>query len=281
MLWVASLSEPLPGHVAKGENRRYDREMARNSATASRRTKPHGPHLTARQHAAREAQILRLRKQGCSTEEVVEKTGFRRSYVAHVVTKLLRAGKIRRRRTGTGNLTARQHAAREAQIMRLRKQGRSNEEIVEETGFSPSYVSRVVAKLLQAGKIKRRSPALTPSTWRDLDDERVQTLIQMIKQRATLREIGDALGCSHERVRQVMCILREEYGEKIFAPEKPSWTTGEAAKLLGTYGSRVTALCRKGHVPATRRGSGPAARYLLDRKGLEVLRARLKQAEDR
>lgn len=116
------------------------------------------------------------------------------------------------------------------------------------------------------GKIKSRRPA---AFWRALDDERTTTLIKMVKERATLQEMGIALGCTRERVRQVVRLIKEVYGESVFVSDERILTPQEAAGELGLEIQLVQSLCRKGDIPTRRRG---VRGYLIGEEGMCLLR---------
>src|SRR5688572_3966631 len=89
------------------------------------------------------------------------------------------------------------------------------------------------------------------SSWQNLASPRVQTLIRMKKERATDKKIGEAVGCTKERIRQVVKSIKTVHGEEIFASEKKALTIKEAANELGISTWTILYLCDKKEIPTT------------------------------
>lgn len=95
----------------------------------------------------------------------------------------------------------------------------------------------------------------------------------MVKRRASLTEIGDALGVTRERARQLIVRITEEHGDVIFASDETIWTPQEAADELGLNAQTVCRLCQSGEVPTKRRGVNDDGGYLIYEQGMRILRA--------
>lgn len=101
------------------------------------------------------------------------------------------------------------------------------------------------------------------------DLERMQTIIEMKKQDATLEQIGNALGVTRERARQLIDKIVKKHGEEIFELKQPLWTVTEAANEFGVSYRTVQGLCNRGEIPYRRRGKRA---YRIDNIGIKALR---------
>lgn len=158
---------------------------------------------------------------------------------------------------------------RDEQIIRLRANGYSNKAIAEAIGLSMRHVSKRTSRLIKEGRTKPRRARV--STWQDVNNERVQTIIAMKKQRATLEEIGNALGLTRERARQLINRIVAVHGPAVFETDSPLWTAKEVALKLGVSTKTITRLCTRGEVSSRRRGYARKSTYLLGRAELEKL----------
>ncbi|MDP2587813.1 MAG: helix-turn-helix domain-containing protein [bacterium] len=202
---------------------------------------------------SREQTIRRLRREGYYNEDIAETLGLSVSQISHTVSKLIQEGRVKPIRRGRRYLSEEKRAKRAEQIVKLRQVGYSNEDIAEVLGLSVSYTYSVIRKLVSEGKL---APPLGKEVkWRDLENESTQTIIKMVKHRSTLAEIGNRLGLTKERVRQLILLIRQAHGEEVFATDNPLWTSKEVADKLGVTAVRINQICDSGEVTCRRRGS--------------------------
>ncbi len=117
---------------------------------------------------------------------------------------------------------------------------------------------------------KRR--VIKRALWRDLENERTKTIIHLVKRRASLAEIGKAVGITRERARQIIALITREHGEQVFAPDEEIWTASEAACELNTSPVVVHKICAAGEIPCRRRGCDNRGAWLIAEDGMELLR---------
>lgn len=156
--------------------------------------------------------ICRLRAEGCANKQIARALILPLSSVAPMITRLIIKGKLKRR-----YVTRKKNDELKDQIIKLRKNDYSKKEIAHELKCSVGVIGRAASELVAEGKIMpfSRGRKAGYAFWYNLADNRAQTIIKMVKEGATLREIGNALGCTHEWVRQIIDQMRETHGEVI------------------------------------------------------------------
>ncbi len=226
--------------------------------------------LSDQERQRRESQIIALRSQGFSNNEVVEKTGLPYCVVINTVHQLIKKGKVKKQKKGNFTVSEQEHIRREEGIIRLRNKGLDNKAIAKKLGLTSGIVIVIASQLIREKRLvphrqhftkeqrqsyKKRVVLLrnlglangkiaallgvsvrkvdlyahelikenlldsrTSATWRDLESGRMQTIIKMVKKGKTLREIGEAIGVSRQRVEQLVSKTSEEFGEEIFEP---------------------------------------------------------------
>jgi hypothetical protein len=149
-------------------------------------------------------------------------------------------------------------------VLELRNSGCTYREMCRRLHFNPV---RYTAQLIEEGATKdRRNKAENFA----LDNLRVQMIIAMKKERATLQQIGDKLGLTRERARQLIKKVVATHGSDVFLPEvKTFWTVPEAADVLGIKKWSVSSACRKGKIPFVLRGK---IERLITQEGMAALR---------
>lgn len=168
------------------------------------------------------------------------------------------------------NLTSQQRkmAERKDQLIRLRQSGLTQPEIAAELKISRGYVSRIASKLIAEGLIEtipcgqKRVP---------ISPERLETIISMVKLRATPGDIGTALGVSREMARYIIQRIADEHGTKLLEEDEVLMTPTEAADELGVSRQVVLSVLKDSDskVPFIRRGK---REYVLNEESMEALR---------
>jgi hypothetical protein len=163
------------------------------------------------------------------------------------------------------------------QIIKLRNEGRLNREIANMLDLPMWRVSNIVSVLLVEGKLQKRKKGNqnNPACWRDIKDERTQTIINAMRERrSTLQEIGKVLGVTGERVSKLIAKIAQTHGIKVFEPQEQLWTVAQAARELGVSAHAIHGMGTRGDVSFHRRskGSTPA---LINKAGMDVIRQRL------
>lgn len=164
----------------------------------------------------------------------------------------------------------------------LRQQGHRNPEIAAVLQLPEGKVGMIAHELIKEDKIKpmkrgrpARSPKLSKSPrrrkigWIDLKDERVQTLLRMVREKRTRQEIADALKVSRMFVYKAISGLEKAYGAEILISERRVWTAKEAAVELGVETPIVNKLCSDKVISASQRGK---KEWLIDEDGIVQLR---------
>lgn len=248
-----------------------------------------GRRLTHDDAALRLEVITRLRNEGFSNIEISD--GLRLSYglVGQIAFRLLQEGKIAYLRRGPrpqrkngdrpGRLCARfdeVRQAREERFITLRHEGRTNREIAAALELSVTTVAYMAKELIRKGKIEARSGnehlvANGVCNWLKLDDCTTRTIISLVKRRATLRQIGEAIGVTYERARQLIGHIAAKHGEGVFVLSEPIWTAVEAAKELKVTAAVVNVVCASGDVSCRRRGTTGRGHWLINDSGMKAL----------
>ena len=167
-------------------------------------------------------------------------------------------------------LSATERQQREEQIIALRQQGFTLQEISEMLMLNLGSLGVMHRRLVAEGKLQR--------TWhrqactKALSKQRIETITVLKKQRATLEKIGDVLTVTRERARQLINKLEAKEGSVVFTPNELLLTSAEAAAEVGVSQQTVSILCAKGEIPCRRRGNHSRSDYILDHAGLEALK---------
>jgi excisionase family DNA binding protein len=227
--------------------------------------RPRGRRLTNLMRQEREEQIIKRREDGYSNEAIGEELELSVSLVARTVGKLIQEGRVTPRLRGAKPLFDKERQEREEQIIKLCGDGYSTKAIAGSLGLSVGTVAKWIHRLTEEGRTEYR---WSRATYHNIQSKRVQTIISMQKQRATLEEIGHVLGVTRERARQLIKNVTAEHGKEVFEPGCPLRTTHEAAGELGVSYSVIYYLCRRGEVTCRRRGHT----YLIDEAEVEKLR---------
>lgn len=165
-----------------------------------------------------------------------------------------------------------------ALILYLYQSGKSYQEIAEETGLQVSTVRQYLWELRAEGMLEpsiRKGRQLLPPE----EIQRRQEIVpSMVRQCATLREIGEALAITREGARQVVRKLKARLGEDVFQPDEPRYTLHEASKLTGVSGGSFKRLLESQGVVLRRRGKKV---YQLDQSQIKLVRRLLKKKLDK
>lgn len=155
---------------------------------------------------------------------------------------------------------------REKQVIVFRGDGYSNRETAEGFNVSLAAVEYAVRILIKEGKIERRKPGM-PQRNRP---EREQLITDMTRERATLQEIGEAMGgLTKQRVSQLV----SSYNLSIPLSDSRYCTTPEAAKILHVGQHDIAKFCQEGKLPFRRRGESSS--YLIPRKDIEGAKGKI------
>lgn len=140
----------------------------------------------------------------------------------------------------------RKPAFSDAEIFRFVKE--FVEVLAQELGISAHRIFGAMRRQVPRGKPGR--PPRSPNRTRpliDLENERVKTIIAMRKQWKPFREIGAAVGITHQRVHQIVTQIRIDHGEETFASDFLSLF--RAAQRLRVNCDTLRRRCRRGAVP--------------------------------
>lgn len=108
--------------------------------------------------------------------------------------------------------------------------------------------------------------------WRNLNDERTQRIIAMVKEGATLEEIGQALGSvTKQYIHELLANIQRAHGSEVFGIEAPLFNTSEVAQLLKAPQYLIIKLCKEKIIPSVHRAT-KRGKYLLNAQSIEVLR---------
>lgn len=232
-------------------------------------------HATEDDLISRKQQIIQLYEKGLSQTKIAGELGLSIPTIYNT-TRQLRGEGVLPPRSRSGYLSEEARREYGEKIIALRKLKCSAKAIASVLGISKSLVSRLTAPLIKAGRISHRHKGIKRvAAWRDLGDDRTKMIVGMVRRYATLQNIGDALGVSRERARQLVKKISAEHGEHLFTSDKTFWTVPEAADELKTSASIISAICSAGEVSCRRRGTiidRKKGTWLIDSDSLEVLR---------
>lgn len=162
----------------------------------------------------------------------------------------------------------------EEQFLNLRKEGLSFDEIAQRLTVSRSSLSQARKRLIERGEMKPYSYRVNwaSACWRNLNNKRVKTIIEMVKQRRTLKEIARAIGVTtRERARQLVAKITETHGEKVFEPKEAFLTTQEAANMLGVSTHRILKIIANGDVTCKKRSTGARSAWHIEKSEIGKL----------
>lgn len=235
----------------------------------------HRRHATGDDLISRKQQIILLYEKGLSQKKIAGELGLSIATINGTIGKLRGEGVLPPRSRG-GYLSEEACREYEEKIIELRKLKYSDKKIASVLGISKILVSRLTIPLIKDGRISHRQKGIKrAAAWRDLGNDRTKMIVGMVRRCATLQDIGNALGVSRERARQLIKKISEEHGEHLFTSDKTFWTVPEAADELKTSASIISAICTAGEVSCRRRGTiidRKKGTRLIDSDSLEVLR---------
>lgn len=225
-------------------------------------TKPRlSPELNRRRQ-----RVQQLRKTGRTLEQIADALKVSRSTVTRDVAAL-RAKRVFHRSQPYHAAAADERARVRLGVLRLRQEGKRTAEIAETLKVSLQKVGMESSLLIQLGWLapdrRGRPPAaekLRPG------NARYETVVGMLREGATLKQIGSKLGLTRERVRQLRDRIEAMYGP--LAPELLS--SSEAARYLGLGLMKFLTLVDKGLIER----HGPPSRSLYRLGDLQSLRRR-------
>lgn len=234
--------------------------------------------LSSNELVVLEEKIIRLRLAGESNRAIAERLGLRYSWVSGLCANLVLEGRLpeqrgrlplnraRRQRFRNRASTA-AHVALAKKVLRLIRDGQSNQQITDCTGLSYAKVSRITSRLCQRGLVPRDfgRPFIRSKQQQEFVESRRATITRLTREGATLKEIGQELGVSREWVRQ----LRDSLEADIGSIRRDWLTLSQAAALLGTTTSQLNDLMRHGLIRPKRRQK--EAPFLLDRRDLRII----------
>lgn len=187
-------------------------------------------------------------------------------------------GKLRRRLRLPPDTHARERQQRE--FLDLYRSGAPAKKIAAALGVTTGAVYTEAHQLRHAGLLasryrERKHPRHPrPSPLASRTHPRVVTIVEMTKARATLKEIGEALGkLSGERARQLRAKIKALHGEKIFGPREEILTLREVAKKSGVSESTARDCAKAAGLLSAARKRG--YHYRFTRPQTEALRALL------
>lgn len=202
--------------------------------------------------------LAELRARGLGNQEAAQKLGVATHIVASLAKEMIQAGLLKPLARGRKPSPATQQ--RKDHVAVLRQRGYTNRQIAAKLKLCESSVQSIACALFREQRIARRHDPF--STVKDLTRPRAQTILKMIKERATLKEIGHELGgLTRQRVYQLVSKIVHLHGREILKPSEHLWTARDIAENLNLPYDKVTKLCRKGVIPYQQRGKGI---YLID-----------------
>lgn len=209
-----------------------------------------------------DARIITLRNEGKSLAQIAR--DLDRSYptVAGHVSRLIKAGQLQSQQRNVPGRTRKRSHKLDARIIELRNAGKTNAAIAAALGLAPTTVTAHVYRLITEGKLQRTKRA-SRNAARDAQ------IMDMVRNRATLQEIADALGCTRENARQLIKRIRRTYGSAALDPTDSRMTINEVAHMLNAPYATIYALCKSGAVQCKPTGR---RRYLISAEGMAALR---------
>ncbi len=246
-------------------------------ATIRSPTKWKNGRLSHKERRQRKQKIVALCKKGLYNNEIAKKLGLRVSTVHRYISDFIKEGKIKPRKRGRKTDNAKQ-TEREHLIIALQAQNYTPVEIALQMQLTVTIVYKLIRLMVKERKITRFTDQRLQkkATYDDLNNDRVQTIITLKKEGASLREIGQRLKKTGERVRQLIQAIIKKHGPEVFIPEEQFWTTAQAARELGRSRVWIITQCKSGGIPHRRRNNqGRRSTLRLDKGGMEALRNRL------
>ncbi len=228
------------------------------------------PSLSNEVHQGRQEQIVELRREGWSNEDIAELLGLSYQTIGNMAHELIKKGLVTRQRRGKKPFSYEKREKCEEQIIKLRGEGFSNEDIAELLEMSKSTVSMWTHQLIEDGRTEHRW-GKKGTCW-DIKNWRVETIISMTKEKNTLQEIGNVLKVTRERARQLIKIIITKHGKEVFGIDNPLLTTRKVADILGVLPEVIKRLCNSGEVVCRHRGVNNKGAYLINKAELEKLK---------
>ena len=158
----------------------------------------------------------------------------------------------------------------EDKIKPLYEDGILIKDIAARLGFSIGTIRIYLHRMVERGIIVKRDDPRTSVT--SLDSQRVKTIVSMVKKRATLQEIGDVLGLTRERARQLIVKIKKIHGQVVFGTDEKLYSVTEAANALGLTKTRLEEICACANVPARYRSVASQHDRLFNEVDLEAIR---------
>ncbi|MDO8512457.1 MAG: sigma factor-like helix-turn-helix DNA-binding protein [bacterium] len=227
-----------------------------------------------RGEARLEKRVVELRATGLSNKAIAKKLKQSRFRIGAIAMKLIREGRIVRRSYGRTPMPDEVKQERELRVAVLRARGLSEADVAKDLGMTTATIE----KYFPLPVTERQSCVGTTgrSTVRDINCDRVRTIILLVNRTATLKEIGEAFNVTRERARQLISEVKSIHGESVFQRkderEKKVWTISEAASELGVSKNTVARLCRTGVVVFERRSTSELSAFVIDEENLAKLR---------
>lgn len=211
--------------------------------------------------------ILRLRQVGKSNREIAQLVGLSHAQVCTIATRLIREGRLR---DGRGRPPSPEtlNAELAQKILHFRRSGKSNREIADLLDFTYGKIGAITARFVRQGLLAdgRRGPRSTALA----NKKRRATIVRLTRQGATLQEIGQVLGVTRERVRQLRNAIEAKEG--LINSER--LTMPRIAALLNVGVHRIYVLRRQGVMPLVKRGQNS---FLLLRRDLKKVKRLLER----
>ncbi len=116
----------------------------------------------------------------------------------------------------------------------------------------------------------------------DLASERNRMVIELAKQRRSLREIGNRLGVTRARAHQIVQRIKADAPD-ILVQDSPLYTIAEVVDLLGEDAPsnamhQIRELCHAETIPVERISSSPTAPYLFTPASVEAIKIAIERA---
>lgn len=243
------------------------------------------PEIVARRAAQFEilcTQVLELHNQGWrNAAEIAQKLSAKMGPVRKAVSFLIANGHIKCQRGLRSKLTKEEFAQVVEQVFLLNNRGvRNTCEIAKILKVKEYQVANARALLIATRRTKKFSGSAKSGFWRDLNHEKTQLVISMVKQRATLEQIGFALKTTREHVRQTINRITKCHGSHIFEAEVCFYGLAQVSEMVGVSRQVIRNLCQRGVVSCKRRSTACSSEYLFDRDSLEILRAHFAQRQN-
>lgn len=248
-------------------------ETVRELATGTKK-----PFETREQKERREVElekrVVELRTAGLSNKDIAKKLKQFRFRIGEVAARLIREGRIVRRSYGRTPMPDEVKKERELRVVALRARGLSEADVAEDLGLAVATIEKCFP--LPATERRSLEGKTRRSTVWDINCDRVKTIVSLVNRAATLKEIGEVLDVTRERVRQLIGEVISIHGGAVFEKkderEKKVWTISEAASELGVSRYTVARLCRTGVVVLERRSTSELSAFVIDEENLAQLR---------